>query len=144
MSRAKGEELLQRVCDFINVCRQYRPDVTNEMLCNEGDGEVVYYCNGNDGTNFDWDMNDRTCEFFLFYKSNEMGFVKAFVNRSGVMTGYIYDEDYCYGDEVLKHQARVMSKDEALCFARFMYEVADMNDLYDRPISKMMNNAKVR
>lgn len=30
--------------------------------------------NANDGTNFDFGMNDRTCEFMSFYKSSNYGF----------------------------------------------------------------------
>ena len=36
----------------------------------------VYYMNGNDGTEFDYYVNDRLCEFMCFYDKNKMGAIK--------------------------------------------------------------------
>lgn len=65
------------------------PKITDDMLLENG---VVYYMNGNDGTCFDFEMNDRTCEFMSFYKSSNYGFFKIFVSRDGLIDGYAYLE----------------------------------------------------
>ena len=35
------------------------PEVADDMLADEGDGEKIYYMNGNDGIRFDWQVNGR-------------------------------------------------------------------------------------
>lgn len=58
----------------------------------------VYYMNGNDGTMFDWQCNDRTCEFFVWYATEkQLGYLKVYATKQGNIEGYIYDTER-YGD----------------------------------------------
>ena len=40
-----------------------RYGVRSELL----DNGAVFYMNGNDGTDFDWQVNNHLCEFFTYY-----------------------------------------------------------------------------
>lgn len=53
---------------------------------------VTLYMNGNDGTAFDWEANDRLCEFMRFHP-NEYGAVKLLLDKNGNVTIYIYADD---------------------------------------------------
>jgi hypothetical protein len=132
---SKGNELIQIVRDYFAEARKLMPEVTDDMLCDEGDGEKIYYMNGNDGTDFDWQVNNRLCEFFMFYKENEYGFIKVFVQKDGTIVGYLYG-DKGHADPV-KLPVKNISKDDAKCFMNLMYQNADRQDKWDKPISQI-------
>ena len=79
-----GRIIVNKVIEYIKKAREMFPEVTDDMLCGNG---AIYYMNGNDGTEFDWEMNGRCCEFYLFYKETEMGFLKVFVNDDDTIDG---------------------------------------------------------
>ena len=84
------KELLEQVLDYARAARQkYMPSVTDEDLCDNG---AIYYMNGNDGTDFDWKCNSRTCEIMQFYKETELGLYKVFAETDSYLRGYIYGE----------------------------------------------------
>lgn len=87
---AKAGKKIKEVIEFINEIRKDYPQITNDLLLEDG---AIYYMNANDGTKFDWYCNDRLCEFYLFYKENEYGFLKVFVNRDNTISGYVYLEN---------------------------------------------------
>lgn len=90
------------------------------MLIENG---TVFYMNGNDGTGFDFDMNDRTCEFISFYKSSNYGFFKVYVTRSGLIDGYAYLEEG-HG-EAIRLEPTHVGAEEAKEFARALQLYAD-------------------
>lgn len=90
------------------------------MLIENG---TVFYMNGNDGTGFDFSMNDRTCELMSFYKSSNYGFFKIFVTRSGLIDGYAYLEEG-HGEAIHLEPKNVGEK-EAKEFARALQLYAD-------------------
>lgn len=54
-----ADRVKQHVLDYIkSSIRDRFPEITDSMLIENG---TIFYMNGNDGTNFDFDMNDRTC-----------------------------------------------------------------------------------
>ncbi len=56
-----ADRVKQQVLDYIkSSIRDRFSEITDSMLIENG---TIFYMNGNDGTNFDFDMNDRTCEF---------------------------------------------------------------------------------
>lgn len=111
----------QQVLDYIkeNIRNRF-PEITDDMLIENG---TVYYMNGNDGTKFDFDMNDRTCEFMSFYKSSNYGFFKVYVTRSGVIDGYAYLEEG-HG-EAIRLEPKHVGAEEAKEFARALQLSAD-------------------
>lgn len=84
-----GYEFKREIERIFKVARNIYPNVTDEMLYTNG---AIHYMNGNDSTPFDWNCNNRLCEFFIFHK-NEMGFIKAFVNSDNTIDMYIYETD---------------------------------------------------
>lgn len=111
----------QQVLTYIREnIRERFPEITDDMLIENG---VVYYMNGNDGTGFDFDMNDRTCEFMSFYKSSNYGFFKVYVTRSGLIDGYAYLEDG-HG-EAIRLEPKHVGAEEAKEFARALQLSAD-------------------
>lgn len=116
-----AENVKQQVLNYIREnIRDRFPEIKDNMLIENG---TVYYMNGNDGTGFDFDMNDRTCEFMSFYKSTEYGFFKIFVTRSGLIDGYVYLEEG-HG-EAIKLEPKHVGAKEAKEFARALQIYAD-------------------
>lgn len=136
--RVRGQDLIQTVRDFFAEAREIMPEVTDEMLCDEGDGEKIYYMNGNDGTDFDWKVNDHLCEFMMFYKETERGFIKVYVNRNGNIHGYIYNNKGKTGCDIEElSNKKCLTEKEVQCFEKLMCQIADRQDLYNEPISRM-------
>lgn len=116
-----ADRVKQQVLDYIKSnIRDRFPEIKDDMLIENG---TVFYMNGNDGTGFDFSMNDRTCEFMSFYKSTEYGFFKIFVTRSGLIDGYAYLEDG-HGEAIRLEPKHVGGK-EAKEFARALQLYAD-------------------
>lgn len=64
------------------------PDVSKSDLENDG---AVFYMNGKNGTAFDWFVNDRLPNFFIFYNDKEnLGAVKGMLYNDGGFTLYVY------------------------------------------------------
>lgn len=110
------------------------------------DGGAIFYMNGNDSTPFDWSANGRTCEFMCFYKDNEMGMAKCWVNKKGELIGYYYTKEDIQNGIEIKNTALADSIDEdtAADFAYLCARVADDNKLWDTDITKIpWNDEKV-
>ena len=106
------------------------PNVTDDTLNNSG---AIYYMNGNDSTPFDWGWDNRLCEFCVFYK-NETGFVKVLVKSDNSVDVYIYED----GGMSLTHKfTEHLENLKALDFASLMNKIADMHELWDRPINEL-------
>lgn len=116
-----AENVKQQVVNYIRESIRDRfPDVTDSMLLDNG---TIFYMNSNDGTGFDFSMNDRTCEFMSFYKSSNYGFFKVYVTRDGLIDGYAYLEEG-YGESIRLEPEHVGEK-EAKEFARALQLYAD-------------------
>lgn len=126
-----GNEFRKEIERIFKVARNMYPNVTDEMLDTNG---AIHYMNGNDSTAFDWNCNNRLCEFLIFHK-NEMGFIKAFVNSDNTIDMCIYETDdamqptYKFTEE--------MENLKASDFAKVMNYIADDNGLYDKPIDEL-------
>lgn len=116
-----ADRVKQQVLDYIrDNIRDRFPEIKDDMLIENG---VVYYMNGNDGTSFDFAMNDRTCEFMSFYKSSNYGFFKVYVTRDGKITGFAYLEEG-YGEAIHLEPKNVGEK-EAKEFASALQKYVD-------------------
>ena len=125
----RGNRIKEQILRYIDNVREKYPQVTDEMLCGEG---VVYYMNGNDGTEFDWNWNDRCCEFFQFYKETELGFIKVYVNSDDTLSGYVW-LDNGYGEAIHLPEERLKNGD-ALYLASLLYQEADGKGIWDEDI----------
>ena len=116
-----ADNLTQQLLNNIRYNIRYRfPEITDSMLLDNG---TIFYMNANDGTGFDFSMNDRTCEFMSFYKSSNYGFFKVYVTRDGKITGFAYLEEG-YG-EAIRLEPKNVGEKEAKEFARTLQKYAD-------------------
>lgn len=65
--------------------------------------EGIYYMNGNDGTDFDWGVNNRVCEFYI-WKPDESGLIKFLAERGNTFTMYVYDYESPYSGKYKKYE----------------------------------------
>lgn len=120
--------MLKQIVNIINEVREEYPIIGNEL-----DGKI-YYMNGNDGTAFDWNCNDRVCEFMVFHE-NEMGYIKLMVYNDNLITVYVYADG---GMHPTKELERYYDKNP-LELANFLYRTFDANNLWDEPIEGYMD-----
>lgn len=64
------------------------------MLLKHG---TVFYMNGYDGSEFDFYVNNRTCEFVSFYRKPTRRFFDVYVSCNGIFRGRVYLD---VGDDV--------------------------------------------
>ena len=83
--------ILEQVCAIAERERaEWLPEVTPRQL--EQDG-AVFYMNSQNGTEFDWYVNDRLPSFMVFYNDKaNLGAVKLHLNRDGTVSVYLYGE----------------------------------------------------
>ena len=83
--------ILEQVCAIAERERaEWLPEVTPRQL--EQDG-AVFYMNSQNGTEFDWHVNDRLPSFMVFYNDKaNLGAVKLHLNRNGTVSVYLYGE----------------------------------------------------
>lgn len=123
--------VINEVIKYFEDIRKQYPDITDDMLDTNG---AIHYMNGNDGTDFDWEMNDRLCEFYVFHK-NEYGFIKVLVYKSGKMNGYVYlDNGFASAIEV---EPRYMYVDDVETLYDAMFYGADYKNIWDEPIDNI-------
>lgn len=120
--------MLKQIVNIINEVREEYPIIGNEL-----DGKI-YYMNGNDGTDFDWNCNERVCEFMVFHE-NEMGYIKLMVYNDNLITIYVYADG---GMHPTKELERHYYKNP-LELANFLYRTFDMNGLWDESIEEHIN-----
>ena len=120
--------MLNQIVNIVNEIREEYPIIGNEL-----DGKI-YYMNGNDGTDFDWNCNERVCEFMVFHE-NEMGYIKLMVYNDNLITIYVYADG---GMHPTKELERHYDKNP-LELANFLYRTFDMNGLWDESIEEHIN-----
>ena len=93
---------------------------------------AIFYRNGNDGTDFDWKVNGRTCEFFTFFgEKPKMGFCKITVECDGYIRIWVY----LNGERESAEQKEVfIGEDKAKLFAVYLYFNADNRGIWDETI----------
>ena len=100
-------------------------------------GEAIIpgnYMNGENGTIFDWIMNEKTSDFMCFYKDGSCGAAKLRVNKDSSLKMYLYE----YGQK-----SPFLEKDIKEKFRKeYVYELAiilnlvmDENGIFDRAIN---------
>ena len=127
----KNEDILQAIMDYIyDERKRLAPEVKDDELTDNG---AIYYMNGNDGTDFDFGCNGRTCEFMQFYKSTEYGLIKAYLTDMGYIEGYLWkDEGKAEGIELLPF--KLVSEEQAKDFAEYLMLNYDDKNIWDEEV----------
>ena len=120
--------MLNQIVEMVNNVRKEYPIIGNEL-----DGKI-YYMNGNDGTDFDWNCNERVCEFMVFHE-NEMGYIKLMVFDDNEVHVYVYADGGMHPSAEIK----TWYDKNPLELANFLYRTFDKNDLWDVPIEEYMD-----
>ena len=140
----KGKSMKNYYEEVLDAVVEYIRDSIKENPIKDGNKaeSKIYYMNGNDGTDFDWDCNNRTCEFFVFYDTEaNMGYVKAYVTRGGDIEGYVWDTERPSDGVALK--PRPLSSDErkacamAEDFKDALYSLWDCSNTWDTPLRSL-------
>lgn len=115
--------------DFIN---KIISDTAIDRSHLDGNG-AIYYCNGNDGTDFDYETNGRTCEFYTYYNNGD-GAIKCFITESNI-EAYIFPEDNPYGKEY-KHIISPLDNAFSLYeLAQALFEAYDLKGKFDEKVT---------
>lgn len=134
-------EILNEINKLINESREtYLPHVKIDAFEENG---AVYYMNGKNGTEFDWYVNDKISDFFVFYNDeNNLGAVKLTLYCDGGVCIYIYDEG---GRRLIKEiNANVeATEDDILTFAVLLRNVMDDNKIWDANIDSINTDIRI-
>ena len=120
--------------------RDIMEDIRRKYFGDKETDPNIYYMNGNDGTEFDFSMNNRLCEFYIFNKDGD-GLIKLFANSDDTYEAYIYDYDDPYNGKYEKKFGNLSLNVKEL--ATYLYAEKDMEDIYDAPITKWTLNRSV-
>ena len=114
-----GQEFLQKLKNYFKKCRKLIPNVTDDILRDEGDNEKIYYVTGYNR------LIGKSCEF-----------IKVFIDSDDTMSAYIYNENYKIGDKPIKAPKVILKRGEALYFLTLMYNIVNKQE-HQLPISKL-------
>lgn len=132
------DEILNEIKRLINEkCETYLPHVKPEALEENG---AVYYMNGKNGTEFDWYVNGKISDFFVFYNDEDnLGAVKLTLYCNGGVLIYVYDES---GRSLIKEIKAYVeaSEEDIFTFAVLLRNVLDDNKIWDANIDSIDTN----
>ena len=121
----KEKILVEKIVSaLLEIRKEY--NITDEMTQDNG---KIYYCNGNDGTNFDWNVNYRTCEIGYGTPNGDCWVVKAYVLKNGIFEAYIYPHGE--SSPVATKSIVLFSSKEALRFKNLLFKKSDKSKNFD-------------
>ena len=126
----RGQKIIEKIKSVFVDIREKCPLIKDEDLRSNG---AIYYMNGNDGTDFDWDANDHTSEFYI-YHSNEIGFIKLYVNKDDTYTAYVYPNGEMKAVATVRGN---LDEGDGLYLATILYRKADRLYIYDAIIDEI-------
>ena len=114
------------------------PDVSASDL--EKDG-AIFYMNGQNGTAFDWYVNDRLSNFFIFYGDKEnLGAVKGQLYKNGVFDVYVYGNKG--HDKPIELQHKIDADEKELFDLVVLLTKRADGKLWDEDIKKLASDGK--
>lgn len=126
----RGQQIIEKIKGVFSEIREKYSYITDEDLYSNG---AIFYLNGNDGTDFDWNANDHTSEFYMLHE-NEIGFIKLYVNKGDTYTAYVYPNGEMSAVETIKGE---LGKGDSLYLATILYRKADKEYIYDEIIDEI-------
>ena len=121
-------------------------DVRKRFPVDDGklyDGGKIYYMNGNDSTRFDWQVNGKVCEFMIFWKASEVGYIKLDITAYGTANVFVY-KDFAMTPYHTEKDEEFMHPDDVKELAAVMMEIADEKEIWDEDIDKLDWNVDSR
>jgi len=116
-------KLLERLCDFIEEIKVKYPDTPLER------GGDIEYANGNDGTDFDWGVNEHLCEFGCGYDDGRVWAFKVLIDTEGEAVCYCYPNGEPKPVEIIKKQ--LLTSSEMKAFYEYMLNTYDRKHHWD-------------
>lgn len=126
----RGQQIIEKIKEVFADIRKKYPQITDTDLLDNG---AIYYMNGNDGTDFDWNANQNTSEFYM-YHNNEIGFIKLYVNVGDTYTAYVYPNGEMSAVDTIKGN---LNEGDSLYLATILYHKADKKYIYDEKITEI-------
>lgn len=126
----RGQYIIEEIKNVFADIRQRYPHITDKDLDKNG---AIYYMNGNDGTDFDWNVNDRCCEFYMYHE-NEIGFIKLYINVGDTYTAYVYPNGEMKAVEIINGD---LDEGDSLYLATILLHKADMLLIWDEDITEI-------
>lgn len=123
-------DLLKPVVNFLHEVRKKYPEAKVDR-----NGEISY-CNGNDGTAFDWNINGRLCELGWGVPDGSVWAFKCFVYQDGTAECYCYPNGEARPVEVVSKKLYSVEKAEQLC--KLMLRTFDYNRLFDVTLESVL------
>lgn len=114
-------DLINGVIDSHNINR--------DDLVDKG---AIYYSNGNDGTKFDYDCNNMTCEFMVYWKDSGYGSIKL-NQRGDKFDIFVYPKD---NPMTMKpEEIETSSPFDLRELCEYLQGTFDDDDIYDESIT---------
>ena len=126
----RGQGIIEKIKGVFAEIREKYPLITDENLHSNG---AIFYMNGNDGTDFDWNANEHTSEFYIYHE-NEIGFIKLYVNKGDTYTAYVYPNGEMSAIETIRGD---LDEGDSLYLATLLYYKADRKYIYDAVIDEI-------
>lgn len=134
-------KILIKINNIINEnLNKYLPNINREDLEENG---KVYYMNGKNGTEFDWYVNNKISDLFVFYNDEtNLGAIKLTLYKNGSVTIYIYDNK---GKTLIKEINTDIDADEKDIFqlAIILRNQADDKHIWDADIEGITTDIKL-
>lgn len=130
----RAEQLKEKIVQIFEETRRLYPSITDDMLCDNG---AIYYMNGNDGTDFDWNCNHRLCEFFIFHnkEKGEIGFIKLVISDNDTYRVEVYPSGEMTPKQKLKGN---LKEGDALFLYNLFVQLADNEDKFDCQLNQII------
>lgn len=129
-----ANKVKQQILKYIKEnIRDRFPQIVDDMLLKHG---TVFYMNGYDGSEFDFYVNNRTCEFVSFYRKPTRRFFDVYVSCNGIIRGRVYLD---VGDDVgIAVEQGYVNPWELAEFVRVMQIFADDLGKWDYNIEEIV------
>ena len=126
----RGQEIIETIKSVFARIREKCPLIADEDLRSNG---AIFYMNGDNGTDFDWNINDHTSEFYMYHE-NKVGFIKLYVNRGDTYTAYVYPNGEMRAVATIKGD---LDEGDSSYLATLLYYKADREHIYDAIIDEI-------
>ena len=138
--RIEHNEITKEIINIIN--EQLKKSLSNVKKEEYEENGKIYYMNRQNGTYFDWTVNERLPYFMVFYKDGSCGAIKVRIKTNGEVESYLYK----YGEKmpfITETDKFKFNKRAVLELAVILTKVADEKNIFDESLNDMNTNIAV-